>query len=88
MSKNPFRYHSDPYVRNPFAVLGLEQDAGSTRIRQKGRYVEDCIAQGVAVTPGGGAAAALAKGDGEQAVEWISEPTLRLAFDLMHFGWP
>jgi hypothetical protein len=64
---NPFLYSSEPYVQNPFTILEVPPDASQATIELFAR------------APGPGRAA----GEFARAAQWLQNPTLRLAFDLM-----
>ena len=82
--KNPFLFRKDPYHENPFAALGVGSDANTAVIGDRAQRRELMVEQGGQPVAG----PELQPGDLVTAAESLQDPVLRLAFDLMHFGFP
>ena len=82
--ENPFLFRKDPYYENPFAVLGVGSDANKATIDNRARARASMVARGKQPVAG----LELQPEDLVTAAEALQDPVLRLAFDLMHFGFP
>jgi hypothetical protein len=78
-SQNPFSYSENPYVENPFTILGVPPDANAAIIEGFAHSGEEALAAGL--QPGGHVN--LKPGDCARAAQCLQDPVLRLAFDLM-----
>lgn len=78
-SENPFLYSDNPYRRNPFTVLSVPPGMTQANIEQFARSREQMLAAGQQPDP----EMTLEPGECNRAAEFLQEPVLRLAFDLM-----
>lgn len=78
-SQNPFLYSDNPYRRNPFTVLSVPPEMTQANIEQFARAREQMLAAGQQPDP----EMALEPGECDRAAQFLQEPVLRLAFDLM-----